>query len=389
MKLMIPNITGVIIERFGLEPFLRLFNLKRNLREISFESGTNKSVNKYLKYQYKRLEKLRDNPEKYWSLANHLMKSSKSLRLLAIVNVRPNWYKDIRLKPFLKVLKKLNGICYRPRRTLRMNRFSVESPPGKIRWLQDPTLAWRLYLWMLNSIIVGFVNHKLNPDQHGHRPGKGTVTAWKSILQNWNKYPNIYEFDYTKFHDRIERMTLVKALLKFKFPKETVKKIVELQSSYVRGDNASDPYRKALNWKPGQPIFYHSYHGVSQGINTSAILGMIVLEYLEVYSVGKYIGYADDGLILSNNKDSKSQLEKKLRKSGVSLKEEKSRWIKEDNKLTNPLKFLGLTFDGEELRASTHSGKTAVIKWTGLMTHEVEEFIQNYGKTYEGKSLRR
>lgn len=75
-----------------------------------------------------------------------------------------------------------------------------------------------MYLWMQNLMLHYFVNHRLYDDQHGHRMGRGTLTCWRVILKQVIKAPYIFEFDFMKFHDRIDRAYLGSCLLKFGFP---------------------------------------------------------------------------------------------------------------------------------------------------------------------------
>jgi hypothetical protein len=66
------------------------------------------STEKYLYWQQRRLAKLQSQgrSKEYWALALLLLKRSKAFRMVALRNVRPNWYDD-----WLKVvgwLKRLN-----------------------------------------------------------------------------------------------------------------------------------------------------------------------------------------------------------------------------------------------------------------------------------------
>jgi len=39
--------------------------------------------------------------------------------------------------------------------------------------------------------------------QHGFRPGRGTLTAWMSILNSVLNAQDIYEFDYKSYFDNV------------------------------------------------------------------------------------------------------------------------------------------------------------------------------------------
>jgi len=111
----------------------------------------------------------------------------------------------------------------------------------------------------------------------------------------------------------------------------------------------------------------HFSKGVVQGMNTAALLGLVVLEALKVYDVkdGKYIGYADDGIIMCNDPEEIDRFRMKLRtfESGVRIKAEKSGWVVFDGIWKKRLKFVGAEFDGKDLYAKTHSGKEWKMEW--------------------------
>jgi len=94
-----------------------------------------------------------------------------------------------------------------------------------------------------------FVTHRLYENQHGHRTGKGTVSAWKVILKEVITSKYIYEFDYMKFHDLIDRRSLANALVRFGIPIYVARTLIHLSSPYVRGADPDDPMR--LDMVPG------------------------------------------------------------------------------------------------------------------------------------------
>jgi len=54
-----------------------------------------------------------------------------------------------------------------------------------------------------------------------------------------------------------------------------------------------------------RPNIPPGYRGVVQGNNVAALLGMIILETMDVYNLkhGKLIGYADDGVLFGDSED--------------------------------------------------------------------------------------
>lgn len=58
---------------------------------------------------------------------------------------------------------------------------------------------------MLNQLLVNFLlTRNLFPvSQHGFIPGRGTMTAWKELLERALGARDIYEFDLKSFFDSV------------------------------------------------------------------------------------------------------------------------------------------------------------------------------------------
>jgi hypothetical protein len=208
------------------------------------------------------------------------------------------------------------------------------------------------------------------------------VEAWRKLAKEINNYPNILEFDLKKFHDTIDHKFLSKALIRMGLNINFVRKLVNLQSPYTLGPlNKDDPNIRTEELdKFGYEIFgreptprlnrWNILCGVPQGANTSSLMGIIALEALNVYELKDaiYIGYADDGVILSKTIETLEELEMKLQTvwSGIRLKPEKTRWVKEGNKWLHSLKFLGCEWTSDGFYSNTRSGKRKKWEWGDL-----------------------
>lgn len=344
----------------------------------------NSNINRQLKMMLRRLKFMSQEGrnDHYWKFASLMLKKSKSLRMLALRNVRPNWYKDMSMKDLIRTLYGLNGICFRPRKTFEIKRTAIPKDDGSRRFINAPDLKSRLYLWMVNFFLGIFLEDKLNPNQFGHRHGRGSADAWRKILEVEKDYKFVYEFDFKGFHDEIRRHFLVKALTNIGVSEEWTIKLGNLCSAYVKDVSPDDPFRDYVAREEYK--YHHFWKGVVQGLNTAGLCGLVVLEELKVYEVphGIYVGYADDGLIFTNEErdieDFKSKLDSE--ESGVYLKETKSGWIRKDGIDLKPIRFIGIEFDGEFLRARTRSGKDWSVKWEGPDTKipvSINEVIHN------------
>jgi hypothetical protein len=241
MKFTIPNF------KIKIETVKRLFNLDtKEVGVTGYESkGINTSVNRQLTIMVRRLRYMvaENRNEHYWKFASLMLKKSKSLRLLAIRNVRPNWYKDLSMKDLIGTLHALNGMCYRPKKTYEIFRTAIPKDDGKKRFINAPKLDVRLYLWMMNFFLGIFLENKLNPRQFGHRHGRGAADAWREILKHQYGYKYIYEFDFKGFHDEIRRHFLVKSLTNLGISEEWTIKIGNMCSAYVKHVDVNDPFR--------------------------------------------------------------------------------------------------------------------------------------------------
>jgi hypothetical protein len=89
----IPNVSKFKIEKLADQhPILRMFDiLKREEKPlISKEPGSNAKFNRYLKHQFTLLHKYRDNPRKFWKLADILLHNSISFRLVLLFKIFPH-----------------------------------------------------------------------------------------------------------------------------------------------------------------------------------------------------------------------------------------------------------------------------------------------------------
>lgn len=366
----LPNVSLVGLgKKIGMDPFLHLYQgIDKIVRKGGMWSRRlteDRKVERYIYWQQRRLAKYQaeGRTDAFWSLALRLLKRSKAFRLVALRNVRPNWYRHDEWHKVEKWMRKLNEICYRPAATFEIHRRAIPKEDGSLRWINDPGVPWRMYLWMWNLMLNYWLNPLLNENQHGHRAGKGALTAWRVILKEVLKAENIYEFDFAKFHDSINRAFLTDALLMRGVPKDVTKTLMHLSSPYAIGHDDRDKIRvKVDGWN-----YHHYYRGVVQGSNIAALLGLVALEELGVYDLeaGKYLGYADDG-ILYGGPGIRDELVHKLEsRSGVKIKESKSGWVKRDGVWLKDLKFLGIRYSGIEdlMYAQTRSGKSDVMLW--------------------------
>jgi len=305
---------------------------------------------------------IRKDPDGFWSIVWRLLRFSLSFRIVALCHVEPHWFKKLSGPQVRDLLKEVGELAQRDATEFTVKEVEIPKPDGGVRILSVPPLKWRLYLYMINLMLSFFLDDFISENQHGHRKGKGVGSAWKDILDVTVHYRNIWEFDFADFHPSIPYELIEKALLKFGLNSSWVERIMKLNSPLV----------KKLS---GEVVSLSC--GVPQGVSTSAILGIAVLELLGVYRMKEiaYVGYADDGILGSNSVvDLKEALESKIRGTGISLKERKCRYLKKRGLWVAPLKFVGCELtENRFFKAATRAGNSNEMVFKGLNLEEARK----------------
>lgn len=425
----LPNIREFKITVTGLDRVLLRLGIKKNYEPlIESSKNNNQSINRYIMHQIGRLHHYTENKHTYWRLCEHILRKSESFFVLGLWEVKPKWHRDLSLKHLFD--------CIKEYRNIRENMFEIDinykrvyiPKPGskELRPLGVPTLAWRIYLHILNHMLVIFYREELmSSNQHGFIPSRGTLTAWQSILLTviWKKY--IWEFDLEKFFDSVNPSAVSEKLMR-RIPMKYVNMIdrynrspvrlprKELLDETIQHIKSSDKefYGSSNNWIlnsfghhlkslskviPG-PIKMSAtsawtnktlsrpvQQGLAQGCPTSPFLtGLLLIDLMK--KRGEHLLYADDGLIYSDEPFDPSELMQGSDWSwaGVKVKDSKSKWIKYDGVWLTPLKFLGMEYNGvlNQWKSSTRKGESLLMdQWDILIIHKnklLEELLMTY-----------
>ena len=353
--------------------------------DIDTDPYINKSLNRYIAHQFKRLNKYRDNKQAFWRIGEHLQKRSSSYLSLSLFETLPGWH---RTKPYPKIWAAVKAT-----RRLNFNNYdhfavaiAKNGITGEKRYLQVPDLSWRIYLHGLNNILMVWLDNFQSLYQHGFLKHRGTSTAWKQIHHEVLDSPNIFEFDLRKFFDSINLDYLSDLLPRTGIPKALCRKLIKMCRTPAKNmkfsvhrwqspQHEAEDYQYHLTkvWKSlpteeetiywleakreaelKRPLLarYDYYHGVSQGNPISPLISTLILTKCLLRNPGsQYVQYADDG-ILYNLSVPIDEVLTFPRCSGIEIHWAKSRWIRRDGEWYHPLKFLGLEFNPVTLQTT-------------------------------------
>lgn len=198
-----------------------------------FQPYHNKRLNKYWLHQLRRLTCNRySNHALFWRIAWSLVTRSKTFALIHLQRVEPKWYKNYPLHYIVRTLHKLREISKGPKH-IEINRVYIPKDKQLDKWrpLGVPMLAWRIWLSMLNTILVIYLEKWWHPNQHGYYPGKGVMSAWEDITRNVLLAENIYEFDFKQFFPTVKIKAINTILRKYGVPEEILGTLWELMMS--------------------------------------------------------------------------------------------------------------------------------------------------------------
>lgn len=339
-------------------------------------------VNRYLAREQARLAKMAiHNPVAFWKRASFLISHSDAFLFAALRHVRPKWYEG---DSFLRVIDWLRSAArgrqaWKSRRGLKsyhpiIAALELDKPDGSKRVISSPKVQGRLLLFLWNHFLGSFLEPRLPSNFHGHRKGYGVSSAWEDVLEAMNRYDNIWEFDLVKFHDSISQATILESLLQTGMPIKVAKDILnlcraqtildcaEVKRLRVKQETALDPGEVYLDSGPAEGnAKFMQIRGTPQGVATSGIIATWALYHIGLTTdpAYHYVGYADDGLVMSNNPDPDEWMRRTLNSpvTGISVQEAKCRWLKKDGEWLSDLQFLGLRYDPQQKRVYASSKK--------------------------------
>lgn len=369
----------------------------------------NKKANAYLDYQYNRMIRAirTGNAKLFFAIGLSLLKRSTAFRLALIHHGLPRgWYLRYSTKAIMRISRRVSFLVVSGETKTKLHRFYVPKANGKLRPIGAPDPEWKIIMYAHSWLLKNWLEPYWQEPQHGFRPGKGIWTAWKAILKRIHE-PNIYEFDLSKFFNRVHLTDIWMSLLWAEIPRNVIDYLVQTQRHLPKlmAGYEIDPEDPELGDKPwgnfsgmwdiDPELSPHAgTFGVSQGLPTSPMLAIWWLEISWVYCM-ETIQYADDGIWFPEKdiEDPIDYAEKvkayrgglpMLRKPDapkVEFNRDKSGWVKRLGVWEKDLKFLGTYYNASSaiLYNFKKDGSRNQISTIGITDEELKKFV---GKAY-------
>lgn len=248
----IPNVSSFEVELRAGDWLFEAFGMKKSdPSKVKLKNWRTGGANRYLFKQYKNMLRAREagDMQEFWRIGMRLMKS-KTYRLSAFNYVLHNWHRELSMKETLKIWKRVESLVKEGANgATEIDYRRVYIPKqvaGEWRPLGVPTKAWRVYLHMLNNLIVWSRINK-EGSQHAYQPQRGVHTAWAEILREQDKWDYIYEFDLRKFFDNVRLEYIFQRQVKsHNYPRSIAAHFRKLNRSIVKltsKDLISEPER--------------------------------------------------------------------------------------------------------------------------------------------------
>ena len=406
----IPSVSEFKVETSEYNQILdKLFGVKlRRPRKHKILVGPQNKQNDYMEHQLWRIRKYKNShPELAWKIAHLCITKSVAFRLSAFNHVVPDWYFAYPKSHIWKLNREVDKILRTQDTFVKIKRVEIPKANGKMRPLGVPSTPWRIVLHMWNNMLVEILRDKIPSSQHAYLPGKGTKTAWTSVLEKIDKYKYIYETDLKAFFDTVNIHGIFELLLRWKVPLEIYKLLLgyclnvpsiqksgkvrlnlncqstlrELSTQLALIDPEVCQMRAKNQWAElrrylskiesnSEDLYLGSGSmytlGVPQGMPISPFLAILPLKecFLTKRTGSKfedYVIYADDPIFFSNSPITI----KGNAAMGIHPhpKGEKAGYIKYNGEFTERgFKFLGLKFEKNTLISSTRTGTTEPMK---------------------------
>lgn len=215
----VPDVSEFGIVLGLVNPLLLAFGLVgRYSSQIELTRYRNRRFNKYLVYMFTKLVEhlAAGRTSRFWTLALILVKRSTVYMMACSWKIDKNLYRNLGLREVTKVFREVNSLRRTFSNEMKFHRTYIPKGVNEHRPLGVPTLPWRIYLNMLLHPLV--LAHPLPANQHGFKPGFGTLTAWSSMFKDVLPSANIFEGDLRQCFPSVNLLRLAVTIYKQGMP---------------------------------------------------------------------------------------------------------------------------------------------------------------------------
>lgn len=453
-KNLLPDVREFKITIRGPDPLFRKHGLDKKLKPLlEFERYKNSRLNRYAKMQIIRLNRHLLEGRIYWRIAEMLLRKSLVFGLLSLHHKFPLWQREHSLWKIKKIYKEFEELRQETglQTLIYKRRYVLKSDNVTKRPLGVPTPAWRMYMSLWNQLLAIYLKNSYSPEQHGFTTGRGTTTAWTSVIRRLMTAKHVLCYDLRECFERIvisetsllleelgvsrrlvdqldeinrspielpevheidERVAISKRAADKEYKEwkrsEASKYVEDAKSCYDNGPLTKYDWLWFVkkeqtrseehygDWELGEQIedteTADMDRGLPQGSPTSPLLSILSISRSKLGSY-PHVMYADDGILFDVDPLSLPDVtELSDEKYGVLIhpSPEKTYWARKWGEELRPIKFLGLIIENGELRSETRKGKSLKLDQWELLSEEAQRnTLRELGRQTERKRMKK
>lgn len=217
--LQLPDVSEFDIVLGLINPLLMAFGIVgRYGSEVKLRRYRNRRMNKYLVHVITALvgHLKAGRISRFWTLSMLLVRRSTVYMVACAMKIDKNIYRTLGQRDLTKLFKEINTLRGKFSTDMKFHRTYIPKDVDSVRPLGVPSLPWRIYLNMLLHPLV--LAHPLPANQHGFKPGYGTLTAWVSMFKDVLPSRNIFEGDIRQCFPSVNLLRLAVHLYKKGMP---------------------------------------------------------------------------------------------------------------------------------------------------------------------------
>ena len=343
-------------------------------------------------------DSLRWSTNRFFMIALEVMSRNKAYMVRHVIKILPKFSRTMSVSSIREImcsaLERIRGCRWK----MVLRRKWIQAPAPKCRSLTIPSVVDRVVASMWSEVLELYLKGMIDWGHHGFQEGVGTKTALEDLHSNILRYPYVYEFDLKNFFPSVSQSVVISIMRDMGIPAWVChllllpvrrKPVLDLElevPDYQRGGPSvrfASMYEK-VNYK-GESNYVLGKAGnigVPMGLGYSPLLAMLVLcRVLKEWKTDSnlFITYADDGILLMNEKKEISRFIAICSKSGMII----------DGGTSREFKFLGIKTDPliGKVSSETRKGHRHVWDWIRIDSRYLKDPFYKYLIEFLGDPL--